>query len=63
MLEVINTTDKKYIGLVASIDPRNPPEVITIGDGTKFEPIEWKEIEAGIWRIRNSNYTVWAREI
>jgi hypothetical protein len=63
MLRVIKTTDNKYIGLTAEIDPHNPPSVVEIGDGTKFEPIEWAEVDSGIWRIRNHNYTVWAVEV
>ncbi len=63
MLKVTETTDGKYIGLTAPIDPRNPPAVVEVGDGTRFEPIEWLEVAPGKWRIRNFNYTVWAEEI
>ena len=44
------------------IDPRNPSAVIEVGDGTRFEPESWTEIEAGQWRIKNANYTVLAVE-
>ncbi len=62
-LRVECTTDGKYVGLVVAIDPRNPPAVVEAGDGTSFEPVEWREVEPGIWRIRNANYTVRAREV
>ena len=62
MLTVIATTDGKYVGFSMPIDPRNPPEVIEVGDGTRFEPESWTEIEAGKWRIKNANYTVLAVE-
>jgi len=63
MLRVERTTDGKYIGLTAPIDPRTPPEAVEVGGGTRFEPVEWLEVEPGVWRIRNPNYTVWAREV
>ncbi len=63
MLRVERTTDGKYIGLVAPIDPRNPPAQVATADGAVFDPTEWVEVEPGVWRIRNPNYTVWAREV
>lgn len=62
-LRVESTTDGKYIGGMFPIDPRNPPEGIEAGDGTRFEPTEWTELEPGLWRIRNPHYCVIAREV
>lgn len=62
MLRVERTTDRKYLGLVMPIDPRSPPESIPAGDAV-FEPDEWTEIAPGLWRVRNGNYCVIAREV
>jgi hypothetical protein len=63
MLIVKETTDGKYVAKTFPIDPHSPPPVITTPDGARFEPIEWSEVSPKLWRVRNSNYTVWAEEI
>ena len=62
-LKVIKTTDGKYVGVSAPIDPRNPPEAIPVADGAVFNPTWWSEVSPGRWRIWNSNYTVFAEEV
>jgi len=63
MLIVIATTDSKYIGLTAPIDPRNPPLSIPMADGSIFHPLTWAEHSPGKWKVSNYNYTVWAEEV
>ena len=63
MLRVESTTDGKYIGLTMPIDPLDPPAVIEVGDGTRFRPVHWVEVSAGVWRIWNSNYMVLAEAV
>lgn len=62
-LRIFQTTDGKYIGEVLSVDPRDPPEEVSVDNGVLFEPLEWSEAAPGKWRIRNPHYCVWAEEV
>lgn len=62
-IRVTATTDGKYVGMTMPIDPRDPPAQVVMADGAVFDPLTWTEIEPGMWKIRNHNYTVWAEEV
>lgn len=58
IVQVITSTDKKYIGLVADLDkPFISP------DGIKFNPTKIQYLGNGIYRYSNSNYVIEVKDI
>jgi len=57
-LEIITTTDDRYIGTVINTADRQ----VNLGD-TAFTPDRVWSIGVGLWRLANSNYVIDAQEI
>jgi len=56
--QIIETTDKKYIGLV--FDDQDP---FISPDGTLFTPTKIQDLGNGIIRYSNSHYVVTTKEV
>ena len=58
IVQVIASTDRKYIGLV--VDTDNP---FISPDGIKFNPTKVQALGNGVYRYSNSNYVIEVKEI
>jgi hypothetical protein len=58
LLEIIATTDGRYIG--ATFDPAARP--IHLAIDRDFTPDRVWQIAPGVWRLANSNYVIDAKE-
>ncbi len=58
IVQIIETTDGKYIGLIADTDkPMISP------DGIEFHPAKVQDLGNGLYRFSNSNYIIEAKDI
>jgi len=58
IVQIIETTDDKYIGLIADTDrPMVSP------DGITFHPTKVQDLGNGLYRFSNSNYIIEAKDI
>ena len=57
MMQIISTTDQKYIGLV--FDETQP----LILDGVEFDIEKVQSLADGVVRLSNSNYVIEAKEL
>lgn len=58
IVEIVETTDNKYIGLVYDTDkPLKSP------DGITFNPTKIENVGDGYYRYSNSNYVLLAKEV
>jgi len=58
IVQVIASTDKKYIGLIADTD-----QPLVAPDGIKFNPTKIQYLGNDIYRYSNSNYVIEVRDI
>lgn len=62
MMTVIETTDRRFVGLSFNVDPRNPPPYIPVSATVVFNPLTWTDMGGGLWRVQNHNYTAICKE-
>lgn len=58
IVQIIDTTDGKYIGLKIDVDKQ-----IVFPDGVIFTPSIKQDLSGGILRYSNSNYTIVIKKI
>lgn len=58
IVQVINTTDGKYIGEKADVS-----KPITSPDGINFVPTKVQDLGGGYYRYSNSNYVIECKEV
>ena len=59
IVQVINTTDKKYIGDTFDTDE----DVNVSSDGIQWHPEKFQDLGGGYYRYSNSNYVVEVKDI